>query len=116
QQDMWDMKPDAPEGVRSLFQPIRTVVPGIEICDQMPLLARQTDKLAIIRSMTHDSDNHEPSVYHVLTGQIDSTLVVPRNQRTRPRRRRLPRARLQPPRIAHRQARLRSGAREARDA
>src|SRR5438105_24772 len=70
QQDMWDMKPDAPDGIRSLFKPIRTAVPGIQICDQMPLLAKETDKLAIIRSMAHDSDNHEPSVYHVLTGQI----------------------------------------------
>ena len=33
------MKPDAPQGVRSLFQPIRTNVPGIDVCDQMPLLA-----------------------------------------------------------------------------
>src|SRR5438093_5967825 len=32
QQDMWDMKPDAPDGIRSLFKPIRTVVPGVEIC------------------------------------------------------------------------------------
>src|SRR5947208_1887805 len=77
QQDMWDMKPEAPEGIRSLFKPIRSVVPGIEVCDQMPLLAKQTDKLAIIRSMTHDSDVHEPSVYHTLTGQVDPTLVVP---------------------------------------
>ena len=36
QQDMWDLKPDAPEGIRSQFQPIHTVVPGIDICDQMP--------------------------------------------------------------------------------
>src|SRR5436190_14614949 len=69
QQDMWDMKPDAPEGIRSLFKPVRTVVPGIEVCDQMGAMAKQTDKLAIIRSMTHDSDVHEPSVYHTLTGQ-----------------------------------------------
>ena len=34
QQDLWDLKPDAPQGIRSLFQPIRTTVPGIDICDQ----------------------------------------------------------------------------------
>jgi hypothetical protein len=83
QQDMWDMKPDAPEGIRSLFKPIATNVSGIQLCDQMPLLAQQADKLAIIRSMTHDSDVHEPSVYRVLTGQTDPTLVVPRNNRNR---------------------------------
>jgi len=83
QQDMWDMKPAAPEGIRSQFQPIHTVTPGIDICDQMPLLARHTDKLAIVRSLTHDSNNHEPSVYYTLTGRKNPTLAVPRNQRTR---------------------------------
>ena len=52
QQDLWDMKPDAPQGVRSLFQPIRTAVPGIDVCDQMPLLARHTDKVAFVRSLS----------------------------------------------------------------
>src|SRR5438128_2284824 len=42
QQDMWDMKPDTPQGIRSLFRPMQTVVPGIHLCDQMPLLARHT--------------------------------------------------------------------------
>ncbi|MFN4258855.1 MAG: DUF1501 domain-containing protein [Gemmataceae bacterium] len=82
-QDMWDLKPDAPEGIRSQFQPIRTVVPGIDVCDQMPLFARHTDKTAIIRSMSHQSNNHEPSVYHTLTGKRNPSLVVPRNQRRR---------------------------------
>src|SRR5438874_316809 len=83
QQDMWDMKPDAPQGIRSLFQPIDTVVPGLRICDQMPLLAKHTDKLAIVRSLTHNSDVHEASVYHMLTGKQNPTLVVPRNRRNR---------------------------------
>src|SRR5438270_6968245 len=71
QQDMWDMKPDAPDGIRSLFKPIRTAAPGIEICDQMPLMAQVMDRVTLIRSMTHGSDNHEPSVYHMLTGQVN---------------------------------------------
>lgn len=83
QQDMWDMKPLAAEGIRSQFQPIPTVVPGIDVCEHMPLFARHTDKTAIIRSLTHDSNNHEPSVYRTLTGRINNTLVVPRNQRNR---------------------------------
>jgi hypothetical protein len=83
QQDMWDLKPAAPEGVRSLFKPIDTVVPGIQICDQMPLIARHTDKMAIVRSMTHDSNTHEVGVYHTLTGKVNNTLAVPRNQRNR---------------------------------
>jgi hypothetical protein len=83
QQDLWDMKPDAPQGIRSQFQPIRTVVPGIDICDQMPLLAQHTDKVAVVRSVTHRSDVHEPSVYHMLTGKLNPSLGVPRNQRKR---------------------------------
>jgi hypothetical protein len=83
QQDLWDLKPDAPTGVRSLFQPIPTVVPGIQITEQMPLLAQQMDKVAIVRSVTHRSDVHESSVYHMLTGKVNPTLVVPRNQRRR---------------------------------
>src|SRR4051812_34834146 len=83
QQDLWDLKPTAPQGIKSLFAPIRTAVPGLDVCDQMPLLAKHTDKLAVIRSLTHSSDVHEPSVYHMLTGKIDPTLVIPRNTRRR---------------------------------
>jgi hypothetical protein len=83
QQDMWDMKPDAPAGIRSEFQPIDTVVPGIQICDQMPQVAKHTDKLAIVRSLTHRSNDHIPSVYHTLTGRIDPTLAGAPRQRRR---------------------------------
>jgi hypothetical protein len=83
QQDLWDLKPDAPQGIRSQFQPIRTSVPAIHITDQMPFLAKHMDKVAIVRSLTHPSTVHEPSVYRMLTGRADPTLVVPRNQRKR---------------------------------
>src|SRR5262249_32989867 len=65
------------------FKPIRTTVPGIHICDQMPLIARQTDKMAIIRSMNHPSNFHEASVYHTLTGRQTATLSAPSNFRRR---------------------------------
>ena len=83
QMDMWDPNPEAPVGIRSLFQPIDTVVPGIRIAEEMPLFARHTDKTTIIRSYSHDSNNHEPSVFRSLTGKIDRSLRVPRNNRTR---------------------------------
>ncbi len=83
QQDMWDLKPEAPEGIRSQFSPIDTVVPGIQICDQLPQIAQHTDKMAIVRSYTHPSNMHEVGVYHTLTGKINNTLAVPRNQRNR---------------------------------
>lgn len=83
QQDTFDMKPEAPEGIRSQFGTIPTVVPGIDVCDQMPLFAQHTDKLAIVRSLTHASNVHEPSVYHTMTGRQNPTLVSPRNMRSR---------------------------------
>ena len=83
QQDMWDMKPDAPDGIRSHFKPIKTVVPGIEFSDQLPLMAKVADRMAVVRSVTHGSDVHEVGCYHMLTGQLDTTMVVPRNNRKR---------------------------------
>src|SRR5688500_13286073 len=50
QQETFDCKPDAPDGVRSQFPSTSTVVPGIQICDQLPQIAKHTDKMAIIRS------------------------------------------------------------------
>lgn len=83
QQDTFDPKPDAPDGIRSPFSPISTAVPGINICDQLPQIARHTDKMAIIRSFTHPSNTHEVGVYHTLTGKVNNALAVPRNQRNR---------------------------------
>jgi hypothetical protein len=83
QQDLWDPKPDAPAGIRSPFLPIATNVPGIRICDQMPHLAQLMDRVAIVRSLTHGSNIHEPSCYHMLTGHEDMTFTVPRNYRQR---------------------------------
>jgi hypothetical protein len=83
QQETFDVKPDAPDGIRSQFPATHSVVPGIQICDQLPQIAKQTDKMAIIRSYTHPSNQHEVGVYHTLTGQINNTLAVPRNKRNR---------------------------------
>lgn len=83
QMDMWDPKPHAPDGIRSPFLPISTNVPGIQFTDQLPLMARHADKMAVIRSYTHESNQHEVGVYHTLTGKVDNTLAVPRNRRNR---------------------------------
>ena len=58
-QDMFDLKMEAPSDIRGEFSPIKTNVAGIEICEHMPLLARQMDKLAIIRSMVGAADRHD---------------------------------------------------------
>src|SRR5262245_11975666 len=49
--DSFDLKPDAPAEIRGEFRPIATNVPGIDICEHMPRLARIADKLTIVRSL-----------------------------------------------------------------
>jgi Protein of unknown function (DUF1501) len=83
QMDTFDLKPEAPQGIRTLFSPIDTVTPGIQICDQLPRIARVTDKMAIIRSYSHGSNIHEVSVYHTLTGKFNPKLAGLRNHRNR---------------------------------
>ncbi len=68
-QDTWDLKPDAPSEIRGEFKPIDTKVPGIQICEHFPLLAQRTDKLAIIRSMTHNNVDHTTATHFLLTGK-----------------------------------------------
>ena len=68
-QDMFDLKPDAPEGIRGEFRPIPTNVPGLDICEYMPRLARMMDKFAVIRSIVGAGPDH--SAGQCLTGYSD---------------------------------------------
>jgi len=68
-QDTWDLKPHAPAEVRGEFKPIATKVPGIQICEHLPLMAQRADQLAIIRSMTHGDVNHTSATHYLLTGK-----------------------------------------------
>ena len=68
QHETFDPKPDAPAEIRGPFKPIQTNVPGIRFCELLPRTARIADKLAVIRSMATDDDNHDVSGYWVLTG------------------------------------------------
>src|SRR6266852_4815139 len=67
-QDTFDMKPDAPDTIRGQFKPIKTNVPGIQICEHLPLLAHMADKYTIIRSATHDQSVHAQAAHYTLTG------------------------------------------------
>jgi hypothetical protein len=67
--DLWDMKPDAPIEVRGDFNPIATNVPGIQLCEHLPKLARQMDKFALLRSMTHHMPVHGPACSEMYTGR-----------------------------------------------
>src|SRR5436190_1197624 len=57
-QDLVDLKTDAPVEIRGEFDPIATNVPGIEICELLPQLAKRTDKLAILRSVVGSDGRH----------------------------------------------------------
>src|SRR5262249_48710663 len=59
-QDMWDLKPDAPAGIRSEFAPIPTVAPGVQVCEHLPRMARWMHKAAVVRSVSHNGGCHNP--------------------------------------------------------
>src|SRR5437868_14382895 len=79
QQDTWDPKPDAPAEYRGEFRPIATSVPGIQIGERLPLLARRADKLALVRSMTHADVNHLTATHYLLTGRAVPRPDAPRS-------------------------------------
>lgn len=69
QQDLWDMKPTAPLEVRGPFQPIATTLPGVDVCEHLPLLARQMHHLSLVRSVRHSIVDHNAGTYYMLTGR-----------------------------------------------
>jgi hypothetical protein len=66
--DLWDPKPDAPGEVRGPFASIPTKVAGLRFGDALPKTAALTDKVAVIRSMTHGFNNHIAGTYIMHTG------------------------------------------------
>lgn len=65
-QDMFDLKPNAPDKVRGEFSPIQTSVPGLQICELLPQTAKIMDRATLIRTYSHKYNSHNP--YNVLTG------------------------------------------------
>jgi hypothetical protein len=68
QHSTFDPKPDAPAEVRGEFGPIATNVPGIQFASLLPKLAKQADKLCILRGVSTDDNAHSSSGYSMLTG------------------------------------------------
>ena len=66
--DTFDLKPEAPAEIRGEFKPIATKIPGVSFCEHLPHLAARTDKLAVVRSLSHPQSNHLLATHHVLTG------------------------------------------------
>ncbi|HVJ67995.1 MAG TPA: DUF1501 domain-containing protein, partial [Caulifigura sp.] len=70
QLDTFDMKPEAPPEIRGSFQSISTPVPGLQICEHFQHLAPLMDRVAVVRSLTHDDPAHLSSAHTVLTGHL----------------------------------------------
>jgi uncharacterized protein (DUF1501 family) len=71
QLETWDLKPEAPAEVRGPFLPIKTNVPGLDICEHFPRMAGIADRYAIIRSVHHESAPiHETGQQMMQTGRL----------------------------------------------
>jgi hypothetical protein len=68
QLDMFDLKPNAPDTVRSPYSAIRSSADGIQVSDQLPEIAKRMHHVTLIRSMTHTMKNHASAGYYAITG------------------------------------------------
>jgi hypothetical protein len=78
-QDMVDLKPTAPAEVRGEFRPIATRVPGIQVCEHLPRMARWTHRLAIVRSLNHRAGCHNPLPSYTGYAEPVTDLINPRD-------------------------------------
>jgi Protein of unknown function (DUF1501) len=79
--ETWDPKPEAPAEVRGEFRPIATATTGIQFGEHLPFLARQTGRLAIIRSLHHTCTGHGKAMYWNMTGHAPPQPEVAANLR-----------------------------------
>jgi hypothetical protein len=68
--EMYDMKPEAPAEFRGEFRPVPTNVPGIDVCELMPLHTHFADRFTLIRSITHEFSDHGGGHKRIMTGRI----------------------------------------------
>lgn len=71
--DLWDLKPGSPTG--GPFKPINTNADGVQICEHLPMLAKNMDKLSIVRSMSTREADHTRGRYYMHTGYQPSTTI-----------------------------------------
>jgi Protein of unknown function (DUF1501) len=70
--DSFDLKPEAPEEVRGKYKGIASNVPGLQVGELLPLMARTMDKVCLVRSGAHNNDHHETATNWVLSGRFGS--------------------------------------------
>ena len=68
--DTFDLKPDAPDGIRGEFKPIATAVPGVRVGEHLPRTAKAIGRFAQVRSVHHGMKNHNSAAYYSLTGHV----------------------------------------------
>src|SRR5262249_12937050 len=68
--DSFDPKPEAPDDIRGKYAPIDTAVAGLSISEKLPLLAREMDRVTLVRSGAHNNDHHETATNWVLSGRF----------------------------------------------
>jgi uncharacterized protein (DUF1501 family) len=68
--DTFDPKPDADMAIKGPFEAIETNVDGIFLCEYLPMLAKQMDKMALLRSVTHGDGAHERAQHYLQTGYL----------------------------------------------
>jgi hypothetical protein len=66
--DMWDNKPEAPEGIRGEFKSIKTTAAGMQIAETFPKVASVGDKITVVRSLYHTIPSHGPATVFMTTG------------------------------------------------
>lgn len=73
--DTFDMKPNAPAEYRGQFSPMKTSVPGLQICEHLPKLARMADTYTVIRGISHSLADHGLGTRYVMTGNLPTPVV-----------------------------------------
>jgi hypothetical protein len=73
--DMWDLKPEAPEGIRGTFKPMATKVQGVQISEHLPQMAQALDKVTLVRSLHHTVPAHGPATIFMTTGNSPKATV-----------------------------------------
>lgn len=66
--DMWDNKPEAPEGIRGEFKSINTKAAGMQVSECLPKMADVGDKISLVRSLAHTIPSHAPGTVFMTTG------------------------------------------------
>src|SRR5437764_14904596 len=82
QLETYDLKPEAPADYRGPFRPIRTAVPGLDVCELFPRQARLARKFTLVRSLHHTMSSHNDGSIEVLTGKTPERAVPTSNALT----------------------------------